>query len=68
MKGYQKTIATIALFFVVFFVLYFLLSAVGLMFKNTYAECIGSIGWFVMYTLFGTVISGMISQEFYEES
>ena len=67
MKSYQKSLAAIGLFFAVFFMLYFLLSGVGVMFGNTYAECVGSIGWFVLYSLFGAVIAGMISQEFYEE-
>jgi hypothetical protein len=67
MKSYQKSLSSIALFFAVFFGLYFLLSAVGMMFNNTYSQCIGCIGWFVMYTPFGAVLSGMISQEFYEE-
>jgi len=67
MKSYQKSLAAIALFLAIFFGMYFLLSAVGVMFGNTYSQAIGCIPWFLIYTLFGTVVAGMIAQEFCEE-
>jgi hypothetical protein len=66
MKTYQKSLAAIGLFFAVFFGLYLLLSLAGMMFGNSYTQSIGCIPWFLIYTLFGVVIAGMITDEFIE--
>jgi hypothetical protein len=69
----MKTTKSIAVFIVSYFILYFTLSAIGCMFYKSpgdhysYAECIGSTPWFLMYTLFiGWWAAGIVASEYYE--
>jgi hypothetical protein len=67
MKNYQKSLISVLLFLVIFFGIYFLLSLMGVVFGNTYKESAGCVGWFFIYSMFGTPLAGVISHEAYEE-
>jgi hypothetical protein len=67
MKSYKKLLLSTALFFSIFFVMYFMLSLVGVLFGATYKECVGEPGWFFIYSMFAIPFSGFVSQQFYEE-
>ena len=69
----MKTTKTIAVFIVTHLVLYFILSAIGCIFYKgnnehyTYAECLGSTGWFMIYNLFiGWWVAGIVANDFYD--
>jgi hypothetical protein len=37
------------------------------MFKATYTECIGSVGWFIVYFCCAVPLAGIIARDFYDE-
>ena len=67
MKAYQKSLFAVGLFLAVFFGVYFLLSLMGVVFGNSYAESAGSPAWFFIYAMFGVPLAGVIANEAHEE-
>jgi len=67
MKPSVKTAISFGVFVTTFFVLYFGLSLVGVMFGQEYTEVIGSIPWFFIYSMFGSVISGVFASEVHDD-
>jgi hypothetical protein len=68
MKNSTKVILSILIFIATFFGFYLLLSMAGMMFGNTYSQCIGTIGWFMVYFVIGIPIAIVVTNEFYEEN
>jgi hypothetical protein len=63
----MKTITLILIYIGTFMFFFFLLSLVGLLWINTYWECISSVEWFVIYTIFiGWWISIPVTQEYWK--
>jgi len=69
----MKTTKSIAVFIATYFVLYFILSAIGcLFFKSnlqhySYSECLGNTAWFIAYNLFiGWWVAGIVAYDYYE--
>ncbi len=48
----MKTLLVILFFLGVFMGMFFVLSAIGLLWCNTYAEIVKNPNWFMMYSLF----------------
>jgi hypothetical protein len=67
MKNSTKLLLSTFIFLSVFFGFYLLLSMAGMMFKATYTECIGSVGWFIVYFCCAVPLAGIIARDFYDE-
>jgi hypothetical protein len=67
MKKSTRLLLSILVFIGTFFGFYLLLSMAGMMFGASYAQCIGSIGWFMAYFCFGLPITIAVTNEFYDE-
>jgi hypothetical protein len=62
----MKNSLTFVVFTITFFGMYFILSAFGLAFGQQYNECINSLDWFIMYSLFlGWWIAGIFAHDVY---
>jgi len=67
MKNSTKLVLAILIFIGTFFGFYLLISMAGMMFGATYKECIGSIGWFMVYFCIGIPMAIAVTNEFYDE-
>jgi succinate-acetate transporter protein len=62
----MKAITCIMIFLFYFMFFYFLLSAIGLLWSDSYVNCIRSGGWFAVYSIFiGWWLAMFPTREFY---
>jgi hypothetical protein len=62
----MKTIALFLIYIFTFMFFYFLLSTIGLLWNDTYEQCIRSGAWFGVYSLFiGSWLAFFPAREYY---
>ena len=65
----MKTLNLIIIYILSFITFYLMLSSIGVILGQSYLNCIHSIGWFCIYTLFiGVWLSAFVSAEYYENN
>jgi uncharacterized membrane protein YdjX (TVP38/TMEM64 family) len=62
----MKTLIMFLIYIITFMFLFFVLSAIGMLWGNTYHQCISSGEWFAIYALFiGSWSAFLCAREYY---